>query len=224
MLVEILRPLDLVIFVTPLVRKLYFGGCRDFLFGTCFCLFSGVGFRGVVLTALDLLWCTFGLHFGACGLPLQALFCRPFFDGFWVRGGGARGRGQTPKARGPPLVNKEIWPQNHTLVWECCIFQKAGILLPLKELTKVSFFRKFRKEFQPEGGDPEGSPELIKRKERTRDRNYMKERQLKPHAITCRRHGGGYIGIDVLCIYTRDIWIDVLCLNRLYMDRRIVFI
>ena len=34
-------PVDLVIFVTPLVRKLYFGGSRDSLFGTFSACFLG---------------------------------------------------------------------------------------------------------------------------------------------------------------------------------------
>ena len=86
-----LGPLDLVIFVTPPVRKLYFGGSGESLFGTFSACFS----ESVSRPSFRRILVDFGRLLGSIWVPVGSL-CRHFFAGRFLmdfrvrRGGGQR--------------------------------------------------------------------------------------------------------------------------------------
>ncbi len=75
-------------------------------------------------------------------------------------------------------VNIDILMKNKVFDREGLIFRISGIPDPLKELRSLEFRR-------VSGGIPER----------------ITEQKLKPHAIACRRHGGGS------SVFTEDIYI-----------------
>ena len=69
------------------------------------------------------------------------------------------GGNQLPGECIPAPAFSDIWGRNRGFAQEGLHFQDSGISAPLKELTFSQLFQEFRKDVQPEGGDPAGIPD-----------------------------------------------------------------
>ena len=74
-------------------------------------------------------------------------------------GGGEDFAGGLPGPSIPPPAFSDICDRNRGFAQEGLHFQDSGISAPLKELTFSQLFQEFRKDVQPEGGDPAGIPD-----------------------------------------------------------------
>ena len=72
---------------------------------------------------------------------------------------GSQGEQPTADDVVPAPAFSDICGRNRGFAQEGLHFQDSGISAPLKELTFSQLFQEFRKDFQPEGGDPAGIPD-----------------------------------------------------------------